>query len=522
MTFFSEVRQFLQGGPRTAAGSIRYQAVFMMGLPGAGKGHVKARTYLKHQGFVDIDPDDIKKEHPEFDPGAFGSPQQNKIHEWSFSEAASRLQAAMRAGDPFILDGTGTDPDKLIAKMRTAEAAGYRTFLAYVRVPAEIALFRNRNRGAKPGGRWVPEKVILGKVGRQDAAFGKARQQADKFKVFSNYDSNELALAQQDMRLYPPPQTVLPPRPGDPEYGMSKRAAAAEEYSFVMFKPLAVKMHRQEAFKKALGKLGVTFDECERRKVTRSLISKHYQEHSHKPFFPNLIDYYMGKVVEACRVSGPRGTILKIRRKLGPSDPTMCIPGEHLRAEAQPYAETGQTCGVDNFVHASDSPASAYRELKLWGLAPTHTRMAGPHLVKRTVIASGPSRAWEAWVGFTGDEPKAVMDRASEEVAKVFLRYLRQMAPKVRDFEVQQAPRPKSRTVWFLPDEACILPVYIRAGDDRMWTAKAGGGAGIPLGRDPIKAMQKLVRVCEAQNAQWKNGSDFPSANKVASRFLGL
>ena len=60
-----------------------------MGLPGAGKGFVKGRRYLRHTGFKDIDPDEIKKLHPNYDPD---SPNAGQIHEWSSIEAARQLR----------------------------------------------------------------------------------------------------------------------------------------------------------------------------------------------------------------------------------------------------------------------------------------------------------------------------------------------------------------------------------------------------------------------------------------------
>jgi predicted ABC-type ATPase len=199
------------------AGNVRFQAVFFTGLPGAGKSQVKTKKYLQHTGFKDIDPDEIKKLHPNYNPTNLKGTYH--VHDWSIAEADRQLSEVLPTGDPFILDGTGTNVNKLLPKMRMAKAAGYRVFLVYVYVPIEISVFRNRQRGAQPGGRWVPESIILDKAKTQDKAFDQLKAGADKYKVVLNFEAPELAIAKKDLALYPAPAAELPPRPGTPGYG---------------------------------------------------------------------------------------------------------------------------------------------------------------------------------------------------------------------------------------------------------------------------------------------------------------
>jgi predicted ABC-type ATPase len=56
-----------EDGKRTS-GDIRWQAVFFMGAAGSGKSWVRSKKYLKYMDFKVIDPDEIKKTHPNYDP----------------------------------------------------------------------------------------------------------------------------------------------------------------------------------------------------------------------------------------------------------------------------------------------------------------------------------------------------------------------------------------------------------------------------------------------------------------------
>ncbi len=271
------------------------------------------------------------------------------------------------------------------------------------------------------------------------------------------------------------------------------------EYSFVMFKPLALAKHMQEGMKRDLMKAveGLQFEECKKIRVTSSLIEKHYHEHSSKPFFSSLVDYYDGKSVEACRVSGPRGTILKIRRKMGPSDPISCSV-DQIRAQAKPYAETGETCGVDNLIHASDSPAAAVRELKIWGLEPENLRMAKPVIASKEVKAIANMAAWAEWVSMDKNTPEEVLENAAYGVGSTISFYAKQIFPDIVRFEIKPGSAKDVRVIWFLPDEANVFPVCIKAGMPMVWVAKNGGGSmGRLLGRTPKEAAEALTKVYE-------------------------
>jgi predicted ABC-type ATPase len=201
------------------AAPIRWQAVFFIGPAGSGKSFVKTKKYLRHLDFKEVDPDEIKKLHPDYDPeNPFA------VHAWSRALAQAQLNEIMTdgSGSPVIVDGTGRDYSKIEKQMRMAEKNGYKTHLVYVYVPFEVSIWRNRNRP-----RFVPEDVIMEQSQKIAQNYKKLRTMADKSKVILNYEKPEQKLALEDIELYPVPQPKRPPRPGDPEYGALDKVASA-------------------------------------------------------------------------------------------------------------------------------------------------------------------------------------------------------------------------------------------------------------------------------------------------------
>jgi len=90
---------------------------------------------------------------------------------------------------------------------------------------------------------------------------------------------------------------------------------------------------------------------------TRALVEEHYAEHRGKPFYGGLVDFLCSGPVMAVVVEG-EGAIAVVRALVGPTDPAKAPPGT-IRGDL------GLTMSR-NVVHASDSPASAAREIGLW------------------------------------------------------------------------------------------------------------------------------------------------------------
>ncbi len=148
------------------------------------------------------------------------------------------------------------------------------------------------------------------------------------------------------------------------------------ERTFVMIKPLGLQNFLLEILS-ALKGIG-TIRARRLVPVTRALIEAHYAEHSTlsrsaKPWFGKIVEYYAGQTVMALVVEGD-DVIARVRGILGPSDPRKAHPSQlrHLPLTKWGDGQRGWaklelcTSGVDNLVHASDSPEAAVREIALW------------------------------------------------------------------------------------------------------------------------------------------------------------
>ncbi|HYM81020.1 MAG TPA: nucleoside-diphosphate kinase [Candidatus Limnocylindria bacterium] len=92
-------------------------------------------------------------------------------------------------------------------------------------------------------------------------------------------------------------------------------------------------------------------------RLTREEAQTFYAEHSARPFFNDLVEYMTsGPVMLTCLER--ESAIATLREVVGATDPKDAAPG----TVRQLFGESKQM----NSVHASDSPPSAERELKLF------------------------------------------------------------------------------------------------------------------------------------------------------------
>ena len=130
------------------------KALLTMGLPGAGKSHVLSTKYAGFcQSAVMIDPDLIKQEKVDYDPK-----NPAVYHEWSKQEAKKRQMLAMVNGQNLVVDGTGTNVEKMVKQIRDLESMGYEVEVVYVRVKLTTSIQRNASRE-----RTVPVEIIMEK-----------------------------------------------------------------------------------------------------------------------------------------------------------------------------------------------------------------------------------------------------------------------------------------------------------------------------------------------------------------------
>ena len=124
-----------------------------------------------------------------------------------------------------------------------------------------------------------------------------------------------------------------------------------------MLKPDAVKRKLAGKIISRLEEKGLKIVAAKMMIIDEDLAKKHYAEHQKKPFFKDLVDYITSGPVLATVIEGGE-CISLIRKMVGATNPKEADLGT-IRGD---YAiDTGR-----NIIHASDSPASAKREISLF------------------------------------------------------------------------------------------------------------------------------------------------------------
>ena len=102
---------------------------------------------------------------------------------------------------------------------------------------------------------------------------------------------------------------------------------------------------------------GFRIAEARLARLTREECQTFYAEHQGKPFFGDLVQYMTsGPVMLACLER--EGAVARLREVVGATDPAQAAPGTIRKL----FGQSKQM----NSVHASDSLASAGREVKLF------------------------------------------------------------------------------------------------------------------------------------------------------------
>jgi len=140
-------------------------AVFMVGLPGAGKSRIIDLRYATDHRrgkrrvatTVVVDLDREMALHPEFDPkdpDRLYLAKGQEAYRWADARVEERFATGLREPSVrrLVIDGTGTNVERQIRRMRAARSAGFFVKALYVRVPARTAIVRAamRKRGVSP------------------------------------------------------------------------------------------------------------------------------------------------------------------------------------------------------------------------------------------------------------------------------------------------------------------------------------------------------------------------------------
>jgi len=132
---------------------------------------------------------------------------------------------------------------------------------------------------------------------------------------------------------------------------------ASEERTFVAIKPDGVKRGLIGKIVERFENKGFKIIAMKLLQVTPELAAKHYEEHFGKPFYNRLIYYITSAPVVAMVVEG-YNAVESVRHIVGATSPLKADVGT-IRADFAQIMEY-------NVVHASDSLASAEREISIY------------------------------------------------------------------------------------------------------------------------------------------------------------
>lgn len=131
----------------------------------------------------------------------------------------------------------------------------------------------------------------------------------------------------------------------------------AVERTLFLVKPDAVQRGLAGEIIKRLESRGLKIVGLKLMQVSRATAEKHYGEHKGKPFFEGLVSFITSSPIVAAVFEGTNAIEI-VRATNGATNPLKAAPGT-VRADFG--LEMGR-----NLVHASDSPRSAAREIKIF------------------------------------------------------------------------------------------------------------------------------------------------------------
>jgi nucleoside-diphosphate kinase len=134
-----------------------------------------------------------------------------------------------------------------------------------------------------------------------------------------------------------------------------------KQQSLIIIKPDAVR-------RKLIGKIinrfeenDLTINSLKMLRISKDLAEKHYAEHKGKEFYANLIEFITSGKAVVMILEG-EDAIPYIRELVGATNPAEAEEGT-IRGD---FKEKPVRSVTENMVHASDSPKSAEREIKLF------------------------------------------------------------------------------------------------------------------------------------------------------------
>ena len=127
------------------------------------------------------------------------------------------------------------------------------------------------------------------------------------------------------------------------------------EKSLVFIKPDGVKRRLMAEIVGRFETRGFTFNKLELRQLSPEEVDRHYVEHVDKPFYPGLKEFILSGPILIMVLEGDK-VIDTIRQMVGPTD-ALEAPAGTIRGDLA-------LSKGENVIHASDSVASAQREIE--------------------------------------------------------------------------------------------------------------------------------------------------------------
>ena len=129
------------------------------------------------------------------------------------------------------------------------------------------------------------------------------------------------------------------------------------EKTLVLIKPDAFSKNHAGDILKIYEEAGFKIVAAKVMKMTPELASKHYVEHIGRPYYPALVEFMTSEPIMALVLSGD-DVIKKVRELNGATNPDEAADGTVRKLYAKDKTK--------NAVHASDSEASAAREIPIF------------------------------------------------------------------------------------------------------------------------------------------------------------
>lgn len=134
------------------------------------------------------------------------------------------------------------------------------------------------------------------------------------------------------------------------------------EKTFFMIKPDGVARGLVGDVIRRIERRGFTIERLEMRQANPELLRQHYSALVDKAFFPEIEEYMTSGPLLAGVIAGNR-VISSWRTMMGATNPKDALPGTIRGDFGQAPGESG---GILNVVHGSDSTESAKKEIALW------------------------------------------------------------------------------------------------------------------------------------------------------------